>query len=40
MEHNHMSFYADYVNMLDQNINILKKNTEALSDASKEVVYK
>jgi hypothetical protein len=27
--------YADGVNLLDENINITKKNTEALSDASK-----
>jgi hypothetical protein len=28
---------ADDVNVLDENINIINKNTEALSDASKEV---
>jgi hypothetical protein len=29
--------YADDVNVLDENINITQKNTEALLDASKEV---
>jgi hypothetical protein len=29
--------YADYVNLLDENINIIKKNAEALLDASKEI---
>jgi hypothetical protein len=29
--------YADYVNLLGENINIIKKNTGALFDASKEV---
>jgi hypothetical protein len=29
--------YADYVNLLAENINLMKKNAEALLDASKEV---
>jgi hypothetical protein len=29
--------YADNVNLLDENINIIKKNAEALLDASKEI---
>jgi hypothetical protein len=29
--------YADYVNLLGDNIHIIKKNTETLIDASKEV---
>jgi hypothetical protein len=33
----HLLVYADTVNVLDRNISIIKKNTEALLDASKEV---
>jgi hypothetical protein len=29
--------YADYVNLLGENLNIIKKNAEALLDASKEI---
>jgi hypothetical protein len=29
--------YADYVDLLGDNINIIRKNTESLTDASKEV---
>jgi hypothetical protein len=33
-------FHADYVNQLEHNTGTIKKNTEALIDASKEIVLK
>jgi hypothetical protein len=33
----HLLFYADDVHFLDENINVIKKNEEALLDASKKI---